>query len=72
MNRLLSKTADSFFSSGACAGGACGATSVSFTYTNTGRRKTMTDASGGTSYTYDVRDRLQTKQTPEGTLDIYL
>src|SRR5579884_127550 len=43
-------------------------TSVSFTYTNSGRRKTMTDASGGTSYTYDIRDRLQTKQTPEGTL----
>ncbi len=54
MNRLQSKSADAYFSTGGCAGGACGATSVSFTYTNTGRRKTMSDASGSTSYTYDI------------------
>jgi RHS repeat-associated protein/uncharacterized repeat protein (TIGR01451 family) len=67
-NRLLSKTADSFFSTGACAGNACGTTQVSFTYTATGRRLSMTDASGVTNYTYDTRDRLLTKAAPAGTL----
>ena len=62
VGRMTSKTDH------ACAGGACGAASVSFTYTNSGQRKTMADASGSTSYTYDTRDRLLTKQTPEGTL----
>jgi YD repeat-containing protein len=41
---------------------------VSFTYTTTGKRATMADASGTTTYTYDTRDRLATKATPEGTL----
>ena len=41
---------------------------VSFTYTPTGKRATMVDASGTTGYTYDSRDRLLTKQTPQGTL----
>ena len=41
---------------------------MSFTYTPTGRRETMTDAAGVTSYTYDQRDRLKTKSTPAGTL----
>jgi YD repeat-containing protein len=68
MNRLQSKTADAFFSTGACAGGACGATSVSFSYTATGRRKTMLDVTGTTNYTYDNRDRLQSKATPFGTV----
>ena len=68
MNRLQSKTADAFFSTGTCVGGACGATSVSFTYTATGRRKSMTDATGTTTYTYDNRDRLQSKATPFGTV----
>jgi RHS repeat-associated protein len=68
MNRLQSKTADAFFSTGACAGGACGATSVSFTYTATGRRRTMVDAIGTTTYDYDLRDRLKTKATPFGTI----
>src|SRR6185312_2331891 len=53
---------------GACVGGACGATSVSFTYTATGRRKTMVDLSGTTTSTYDNRDRLQSKATPFGTV----
>lgn len=66
MNRLLSKTADPFFSQGACAGGACGATQVSFTYTATGKRKTMTDLSGSTSYGYDIGDRLVSKTGPVG------
>ncbi|HEY6248722.1 MAG TPA: RHS repeat-associated core domain-containing protein [Candidatus Angelobacter sp.] len=68
VNRLLSRTADSFFSTGACAGGACGATQASYTYTSTGRRATMSDASGITAYTYDQRDRLLTKANPLGTL----
>ena len=41
---------------------------VSFTYTQTGTRATMTDATGTTSYSYDARDRMAAKQTPQGTL----
>src|SRR3989442_13357371 len=41
---------------------------VSFTYTPTGQRATMTDASGQTTYGYDNRNRLVSKATPEGTL----
>ena len=41
---------------------------VSYTYTPTGERATMTDASGTTAYAYDARDRLTSKQTPQGTL----
>jgi YD repeat-containing protein len=48
MNRLTAKTADVFF-----AQNATGAAQVSFTYTATGRRLSMTDASGATNYTYD-------------------
>ena len=68
MNRMLSKTADPFFSQGACAGGACGATNVTYTYTATGQRASMTDASGTTSYSYDRLDRPIGKATPAGTL----
>jgi RHS repeat-associated protein len=68
MNRLTKKTADTFFTTGACAGGACGASQITFTYTPTGRRLAMTDASGTTNYTYDTRDRLLTKAAPAGTL----
>jgi RHS repeat-associated protein len=45
-----------------------GETPVSFTYTYTGKRQTMTDASGTTNYSYDSMDRLSSKATPEGTL----
>ena len=63
MNRLTAKSADPFFiSSGA------GAAGVAFTYTATGKRASMTDASGVTSYTYDSRDRLLAKTTPFGAL----
>jgi RHS repeat-associated protein len=42
---------------------------VSFTYTSTGKRQTMTDPSGVTTYTYDPQtDRLVSKQTPFGTI----
>jgi RHS repeat-associated protein len=58
LNRLLSKTPDASLSEPA----------VSFTYSATGRRLTMSDASGTTNYSYDVRDRLLSKQAPQGTL----
>ena len=41
---------------------------ITFAYSPTGQRTNMTDASGTTSYTYDSRDRVLTKATPEGTL----
>jgi RHS repeat-associated protein len=43
-------------------------TSNTFTYTPTGQRQTMTDASGSYTYVYDSRDRLCTNTTPLGTL----
>jgi RHS repeat-associated protein len=55
LNRLLSRATP-------------GETTVSFTYTATGKRQTMTDASGTTNYSYDSMDRLTSKATPEGTL----
>ncbi len=46
-----------------------GEPTVSFTYTPTGQRLSMVDASGTTNYnSYDNRDRVLTKATPEGTL----
>lgn len=57
-NRLVRKTPDPRLS----------LTPVTFTYTATGRRATMNDASGTTSYEYDERDRLIRKETPVGTL----
>ena len=57
-NRLLSKIPDP----------AVNEPTVSFTYTATGKRASMTDASGTTTYTYDSLDRLKTKATPQGTL----
>jgi YD repeat-containing protein len=46
-----------------------GEPTVSFTYTATGKRATMSDASGTTTYSYDSLDRLTMKATPEGTLN---
>src|SRR5579883_2518764 len=57
-NRLLSKIPDPALNEPA----------VSFTYTATGKRASMTDASGTTTYSYDNLDRLKTKATPQGTL----
>jgi len=59
LNRLLSRTPDPSLSE----------PTVSFTYTATGKRATMTDGSGTTTYSYDSLDRLTTKATPEGTLN---
>jgi RHS repeat-associated protein len=56
--RLLSKAPDQ----------SLGETTEGFTYNPTGTRARMTDASGSTIYTYDLRDRLLTKATPAGTL----
>jgi RHS repeat-associated protein len=58
MNRMLTKVPDASLSE----------PTVTFTYTATGQRQTMTDASGTTTYSYDDRDRLTSKATPEGTL----
>ena len=58
LNRLLSRTPDPSLNE----------PTVSFTYTLTGQRHTMTDASGTTTYSYDSLDRLTSKVTPEGTL----
>jgi RHS repeat-associated protein len=58
VNRLLNKMPDV----------TTGEPTVNFTYTFTGQRLSMSDASGLTNYTYDKRDRLTNKATPEGTL----
>ena len=36
--------------------------------TSTGKRATMSDGSGNTTYSYDPLDRLTTKAAPAGTL----
>jgi RHS repeat-associated protein len=68
MNRLLSKTPDASFA--VVTGFPSGTFSapITFTYTTTGRRASMTDPSGTTNYYYDSRDRLTTKAAPEGIL----
>jgi YD repeat-containing protein len=55
LNRLLSRVTP-------------GEPAVSFTYSATGKRATMSDGSGTTTYSYDSLDRLTSKATPEGTL----
>jgi YD repeat-containing protein len=66
----LSKTADPFFSAGGCAptpGNAflCGATKVSYTYTPSGKRQTMSDATGVWTYNYDPVNRLIHKENDQ-------
>jgi YD repeat-containing protein len=56
---LLSKTPDVSFN----------AQPVTLTYNALGQRLTMVDASGTTTYDYDLSIRLRTKTTPEGTLN---
>jgi RHS repeat-associated protein len=58
VNRLHTKVPDASFL----------APTVSITYTTTGQRQLMIDATGTTSYFYDLRDRLISKARPEGTL----
>jgi RHS repeat-associated protein len=57
-NRLTTKTPDASFA----------APTISFSYTATGQRLSMVDASGTTNYVYDLRDHLKSKATPQGTL----
>ncbi len=45
-----------------------GEPTVTYGYNATSTRSSMVDASGSTAYTYDTRNRLLTKVTPEGTL----
>ncbi|MFN7939163.1 MAG: RHS repeat-associated core domain-containing protein, partial [Bryobacteraceae bacterium] len=59
MSRLLSMTPDASLS---------GQTPIMFTYSGSGKRLTMADASGTTTWTYDFRDRVKTKATLQGTL----
>jgi RHS repeat-associated protein len=59
LNRLLRKTPDA----------SLGEPPVIFTYTASGQRASMQDASGSTTYSYDNRDRLLAKVTPQGTLN---
>jgi RHS repeat-associated protein len=58
LNRSLTEVPDASF----------GAPTVKFTYTGTGKRASMSDVSGSTTYTYDQLDRLTTKAAPAGTL----
>ncbi|HEY0367410.1 MAG TPA: RHS repeat-associated core domain-containing protein, partial [Pyrinomonadaceae bacterium] len=58
MNRLIRKTADASLAEAV----------VTYSYTPDGQRASMIDASGTTSYTYDSRHRLLSKQTAQGTL----
>jgi RHS repeat-associated protein len=58
MSNLLAKTPDPTL----------GEPQVTFTYTETGQRASMTDASGTTTYTYNAQDALLKKQTPWGAL----
>ena len=48
MNRLTARRPDPTL----------GEVPITFTYTETGKRRTMSDASGTTTYSYDIRDRL--------------
>lgn len=58
MNRLVRKTPDS----------SLGEAVVTYSYTPAGDRASMNDASGTTTYVYDNRHRLVSRQTPQGTL----
>ena len=59
MDRLVTRTPAAAFNE----------TPVTYTYYPNGQRKTMTDASGTTQYTYDNQNRLLTKARPSaGTL----
>ena len=58
LNRQLRRTPDASF----------GAPPVQYTYTATGKRLSMSDVTGATTYSYDNRDRLLVKATPQGSL----
>jgi len=58
VNRMTRRTPDPSFAE----------PTISLSYTPTGQRASMTDSSGTTSYSFDGRDRLLTKASPQGTL----
>jgi YD repeat-containing protein len=58
MGRLLSKAPDAYFNM----------PPIVFTWFANGQRATMTDTTGTIMYTYDQRDRVLVKASPEGTL----
>ena len=58
LNRLITKTPDA----------SLGEPAVTYDYTVSGQRAAMQDASGLSTYSYDTRDRLIEKATPQGTL----
>ena len=58
LDRQLSRAPDASF----------GSAPISFTYTPTGQRLTMTDPSGITTYGYTNRDQVASKATPQGAL----
>jgi RHS repeat-associated protein len=58
MNRLIAKVPDA----------SLGETPVGYVFNLNGTRASMSDASGTTTYTYDQRNRLETKAAPAGTL----
>ena len=58
LNRQLRRTPDASFA----------AAPVQYTYTATGKRLSMNDVTGATTYSYDNRDRLLVKATPQGSL----
>ncbi|MDZ4848723.1 MAG: FG-GAP-like repeat-containing protein [Pirellulaceae bacterium] len=45
--------------------------SFAFTYTPTGRTKTIVDSRGTTTYTYDILDRVLSRAEPDGTAISY-
>ncbi len=59
LSRLLTRTSNH---------ASAAASNVTFTYTASAQRATMTAASGVTSYSDDARDRLSSKATPQGIL----
>ena len=58
LNRLLGRFPD----------GSLGEPAETYAYNPTGTRASMTDASGTTTYTHDLRNRMLTKAAPAGTL----
>jgi len=59
LNRLVSKVPDASLNE----------STVTYTYTPTGQRESMTDATGATTYTYDSQQRLTSLISPRGTLN---
>jgi RHS repeat-associated protein len=58
LNRLTGKIPDA----------SLGAAAVSFSYTPTSMRASMTDATGTSVYSYDARDRVIAKASPQGAI----